>query len=52
MTQFVESIITTLPMNIVTAETRLVRLFCSVCPMVSTSLVTRESTSPVEVDWK
>ena len=32
ITQFVESIITTLPMNIVTAETRLVRLFCSVCP--------------------
>ena len=52
ITQFVESIMTTLPMNIVTAETRLVRLFCSVCPMVSTSLVTRESTSPVEVDWK
>ena len=46
MIQLVTNIMMTLPTNMTTAVTKVVIDWLSVCPMVSTSLVTRESTSP------
>ena len=48
MIQLVTNIMTTLPTSMTTAVTKVVMDWLSVCPMVSTSLVTRESTSPTE----
>ena len=47
--QLVINIIRRLPKNMVTAPTRLARLWFMVCPMVSTSLVILESMSPMLV---
>ncbi|MNE89999.1 hypothetical protein D3C80_1874710 [compost metagenome] len=45
--QFVYNIIITAPRNVTTAVINVPRLLFKVCPIVSTSLVTRLSTSPV-----
>ena len=52
MIQLVTNIMTTLPKSMTTAVTKVVTDWLSVCPMVSTSLVTRESTSPTECESK
>ena len=52
ITTLVYTIITIEPTNMVTAETSVVILLCIVVPIVSTSFVTLDNTSPVVVLWK
>ena len=49
MATFVQSMTISDPASCVTAVTSVLMLWLIDCPMVSTSLVTRESTSPVDV---
>ena len=48
MIQLVTNIMITLPASMTTAVTKVVMDWLSVWPMMSTSFVTRESTSPTE----